>query len=66
MGVKAVREFLGALTDSKIQKGIFSTLNGYTGEAKQLAEKHGIEMVSEVGLAGMLESVNARADTKSD
>jgi restriction endonuclease Mrr len=31
LGVKAVREFLGALTDAGIQRGIFITLRGYTG-----------------------------------
>ena len=53
VGVKAVREFLGALTDAGIPNGIFITLCGYTGEAKQLAEKHGIEIVNETGLAHM-------------
>ena len=62
VGVKAVREFLGALTDAGIQKGIFITLCGYTGEAKQLAEKHGIEIINESGLAQMLESTDARLD----
>ncbi len=41
VGVKAVREFLGALTDARMQKGVFITLSGYTREARQLAEKHG-------------------------
>jgi len=63
VGVKAVREFLGALKDSGIQKGIFITLRGYTGDAKQLAVKHGIEIVNEVGLAELLESTNAKADS---
>lgn len=62
VGVKAVREFLGALTDAGIPKGVFITLGGYTGEAKQLAEKHGIEMVNETGLAQMLESTDAKFD----
>jgi len=62
VGVRAVREFLGALTDAKIQKGIFITLCGYTGEAKQLAGKHGIEIINESGLARMLESTDARFD----
>jgi restriction endonuclease Mrr len=53
VGVKAVREFLGALTDARIQKGIFITLCGYTGDARQLAEKHGIEIVNEKGLKQM-------------
>lgn len=63
VGVKAVREFLGALTDAGITKGIFITLGGYTGEAKQLAEKHGIEIVNEVGLARMIEDTVARFDS---
>jgi len=62
VGVKAVREFLGALTDAGIENGIFITLRGYTGEAKQLAGKHGIEIVNEVGLTGMLEDTGARFD----
>jgi HJR/Mrr/RecB family endonuclease len=64
VGVKSVREFLGALTDGGIQKGIFITLCGYTGEAKKLAEKHGIEIVNETGLAHMLESTDARFDSE--
>ncbi|HXC36085.1 MAG TPA: restriction endonuclease [Candidatus Acidoferrales bacterium] len=60
VGVKAIREFLGALTDSKIEKGIFITLNEYTGEAKQLAEKHGIEIINETGLRRMVEALDLR------
>jgi Restriction endonuclease len=62
VGVRPVREFLGALADARIQKGIFITLGGYTGEAIQLAEKHEIEIVNEVGLAKMLEDAGARFD----
>ena len=62
VGVKAVREFLGALTDAKVQRGIFVTLGGYTGEAKQLADKHGIKMLNETELARMLESADAKYD----
>ena len=62
VGVRSVREFLGALTDSGIQKGIFITLTGYTGNAKELAEKHGIEIVNETGFARLLEITNALAD----
>ena len=65
VGVRAVREFLGALTDASIQKGIFITLCGYTGEARQLAEKHGIDIVNEVGLARMLEDTGARFDPET-
>jgi restriction system protein len=62
VGVKAVREFLGALTDARIQAGIFITLCGYTHEAKQLAEKHGIQILNETDLIALLESVQAQSD----
>jgi len=62
VGVKPLREFLGALTDAGIGRGLFVTLGGYTGGAKQLAEKHGIEIVNETGLARMLEYTEARSD----
>lgn len=65
VGVKAVREFLGALTDAGIPKGIFITLRGYSGDAKQLAEKHGIEIVNETRLAQMLESTDAKFDPET-
>jgi restriction system protein len=38
------------------------TLRGYSGEARQLAEKHGIEIVNEVGLAQLIESTDAQFD----
>jgi HJR/Mrr/RecB family endonuclease len=62
VGVKPVREFLGALTASEIQKGIFVTLCGYTGDAKRFADENRIEIVNEVGLAKLLESTNALFD----
>lgn len=62
VGVKSVREFLGALTDAGIPKGIFITLRGYTAEAKQLAEKHGIAIVNETELVRILESTDAKLD----
>ena len=55
VGVKEIREFLGALTDNRIPKGIFITLAGYSGEAKKLADKHGIRILGESDLIGMLE-----------
>lgn len=62
VGVKSVREFLGALTDAGVQRGIFITLRGYTLEAKQLADKHGIETLSAAHLASMLAATAARFD----
>jgi restriction system protein len=54
VGVRHIREFLGTLTDSKIPKGIFITLVGYSGDAKQLADKHGIQILNESDLIEML------------
>ena len=62
VGVKPVREFLGALTDARIRHGIFVTLGGFTGEAKQLADKHGIELLTETELTLMLNTTDARFD----
>lgn len=62
VGVKRVREFVGALKASGIEKGIFVTLNGYTGDAKQLADKHDIEIINQLTLTRMLESTNAHFD----
>jgi Restriction endonuclease len=65
VGVKAVREFLGALTHAGIQKGIFITLRGYSGEAKLLAQDHGIEMLNETDLAVLLEKTDAGFDPEA-
>jgi HJR/Mrr/RecB family endonuclease len=54
VGVRNIREFLGTLTDSGISKGIFITMVGYSGEAKQLADKHGIQILNETDLVKML------------
>lgn len=64
VGVKAIREFLGALMDSGIQRGVFITLSGYTDDARNLAAKHGIEIVNETGLATMIEGTDARFDSE--
>jgi hypothetical protein len=55
VGVRDIREFLGTLTDQKIAKGIFVTLAGYTEDARQLADKHGIQTYKETDILNMLE-----------
>jgi hypothetical protein len=52
--VKQIREFLGSLTDTRFQKGIFISLAGCTPEAKQLAEKYGIQILDEAVIIEML------------
>jgi HJR/Mrr/RecB family endonuclease len=55
VSVRQLREFLGTLTDSKISKGIFITLTGYSDDAKKLADKHGIQILNESDVVRMLE-----------
>ncbi len=55
VGVRHIREFLGAMADSGIPHGIFITLTGYSGDAKQLADKHGIQILNESDVINMLE-----------
>lgn len=61
VGVKAVREFLGALTDAGISKGIFITLCGYTGQAKQLADTRfdRVRLWQEIAVALLKKYANA-------
>jgi restriction system protein len=55
VGVRHIREFLGTLTDSGISKGIFITLAGFSNDARQLADKHGIQILGESDIVRMLE-----------
>ena len=58
VGVKQIRELLGALADSGIQNGIFVTLQQYTDEAKELAARHHIQLLNERELMQLLKTVN--------
>lgn len=58
VGVKELREFLGALTDRGVARGIFVTLQPYTDEARALAAKHQITLVGEPEFKQMLEAVS--------
>jgi hypothetical protein len=58
--INHVREFLGALTHAQISAGIFITLAGYTEEAKQFAQTHNIELLTDTGLAQLMDRAGAR------
>ncbi len=60
--VGQIREFIGALKEAEIERGIFITLRGYTADACQLAAKHQIQTLGESDLARMLKSANATED----
>jgi ssDNA-binding Zn-finger/Zn-ribbon topoisomerase 1 len=58
VGVKVVREMIGAMADARLKKGIIVSLKGCSGEAKALAARHSIELVEESGLLGLLKYLN--------
>jgi HJR/Mrr/RecB family endonuclease len=58
VGVRQIREFLGTLTDSRIPRGVFITLQGYTDDARALANKHNISLLSEESVIKLLEDVH--------
>jgi HJR/Mrr/RecB family endonuclease len=62
VGVKPVREFLGAMTHGGFTSGIFVTLRGYTADAKALAAGHNIEILSETDLITLLLRSKALSD----
>ena len=62
VGVRGIREFIGALTDAGLTRGIFITMKGYTREAKDLADKHNIEILEEFRLISMLRSSDMAYD----
>jgi restriction endonuclease Mrr len=58
IGVEQIREFLGALTDSGMERGIFVALNDFSDEARALAERHCIRLVDDTELNLILEDLN--------
>jgi hypothetical protein len=62
VGVRNVRELLGALSAAGISKGVLVTLHGYTNEAREFAAKHGIVFLDERKLVEMLKAVDAHYD----
>lgn len=54
VGVRPVREFVGALADHGLTGGILVTLNGFTDDAKDLAERRRITLLLEHDVTAML------------
>lgn len=62
VGVKEVREFLGAMTAGKFDRGMFVTINRYTTEAATLAAQNRIELVGGTAVLALLEKHHAKYD----
>jgi restriction system protein len=58
VGVRNVRELIGAMTDAGLKKGILVTIKGYSAEAAELAKRHQIELVDEAGIIELLEAAD--------
>jgi hypothetical protein len=52
--LRQMKDFLGSMTAARIQKGVFIALAGCSPEARQLASKHGIQIVDEADIIEML------------
>jgi restriction system protein len=59
VGVKVVREMIGAMTVEGLQKGIIVSLKGCTAEARELAGRQNIELVEEGGLVALLKYLDS-------
>ena len=62
VGVKTVREFLGAMTHAQITRGMIITLKGYTHDAALLAKNHNIELIDELQYLELLSDTGAQHD----
>lgn len=57
VGVRQVREFLGALQDAQLSEGVIVSIKGFTDPARELAARHKIEFIGKSNLLGMLKDV---------
>lgn len=62
VGVKVVREFIGAMTVARLSKGILISTRGFTQEARNLAKVQGIELVEGQELAELLNGADVNFD----
>ncbi len=51
VGVETIRGFLGAMVDAGIARGILIGSAGFTGPARELAARHGVEILDEEQVA---------------
>ncbi len=54
VGVRQVRELMGALQDERIAKGVIFSIKGFTDPARELAGRNGIELLGKSEIVQML------------
>jgi restriction system protein len=64
VGVKEVRQFVGALKDRRLAHGIFVTLQSYTPDAKALADRNQVELAGPDEISRMLASARCEQNPR--
>jgi len=64
VGVRHIRELLGAMTIAKADKGVLVTLRGCTADATDLARKQGVDIIDEAGLIKLMQMSDGSVDQK--
>jgi restriction system protein len=54
IGAATVREFYGAVTAERAVKGILITTSDFTAQAREFAERVGVELIGLAGLQNLL------------
>lgn len=54
VGVRQVRELMGSLQDARIPKGVVVSIKGFSGAARELAARNGIELLGKSAVVQML------------
>lgn len=62
VGVKEVREFLGAMAAGRFEQGVFVAISSYTREAVEFARQNRIDLVDRNAMLALLEKHNAKYD----
>jgi hypothetical protein len=64
VGVRHIRELLGAMTDAKVETGVLVTLRGCTQDATEFAKKHNIHIVDEAELVKSMQMTDGSLDQR--
>jgi hypothetical protein len=64
VGVRHIRELLGAMTDAKVETGVLVTLRGCTQDATEFEKKHNIHIVDEAELVKLMRMSDGSLDQR--
>ena len=64
VGGPEIQRFIGAMRNSKAQKGIFITTSGYTMQAEKFASQEKIELIDEIGLEALIAEAFSKIDSE--